>query len=151
MLARSPVLLRSLAAASLAMLAAGRACALDADPAFNNPLVLQRADPQVVLQDDGQYYFTATVPEYDRIELRRARTLDGLGAAQPKVVWRKHASGVMGAHIWAQELHRINGKWYIYFTAGRSDAIWDIRLYVLENSSADPFEGEWKELGQLKT
>ena len=119
--------------------------------AFANPLVLQRADPQVVLQDDGNYYLAATVPEYDRIELRRARTLDGLGKAEPHVVWRKHAQGVMGAHIWAPELHRIDGKWYIYFTAGRSDAIWEIRLYVLENSSPDPFKGEWIERGQLKT
>ncbi|MGO4379604.1 family 43 glycosylhydrolase [Pseudoduganella sp. RAF19] len=151
MVARFPALLRFLAAVLLAVLAAGRACALPADPAFNNPLVLQRADPQVVLQQDGFYYFTATVPEYDRIELRRARTLNDLGAATPQVVWRKHASGEMGAHIWAPELHRINGKWYIYFTAGRADAIWEIRLYVLENSSPDPFKGEWVERGQLKT
>jgi GH43 family beta-xylosidase len=116
-----------------------------------NPLVPQRADPHVVLQDDGYYYFTATVPEYDRIELRRARTLDGLGKAEAHVAWRKHAQGEMGAHIWAPELHRINGKWYIYFTAGRSDAIWEIRLYVLENSSPDPFKGKWIERGQLKT
>jgi GH43 family beta-xylosidase len=151
MVARFPALLRCLAVALLAMLAAGRACALSGEPVFNNPLVLQRADPQVVLQDDGNYYFTATVPEYDRIELRRARTLDALGAATPQVVWRKHDKGEMGAHIWAPELHRIHGKWYIYFTAGRAEAIWDIRLYVLENSSPDPFQGEWIERGQLKT
>jgi GH43 family beta-xylosidase len=122
-----------------------------AEPQFHNPLVRQRADPQVSLQADGWYYFTATVPEYDRIELRRARTLDGLGAAPPKVVWRKHASGAMGAHVWAPEMHRIDGKWYIYFTAAPADKIWEIRLYVLENASADPFEGEWVERGQLKT
>jgi GH43 family beta-xylosidase len=127
------------------------AAAEGAQPQFNNPLVRQRADPQVALHSDGYYYFTATAPEYDRIELRRARSLNQLGAAEPKVVWRKHASGVMGAHIWAPELHYIAGKWYLYFTAGRSDAIWEIRLYVLENSSPNPLEGEWKELGQLKT
>lgn len=118
---------------------------------FANPLVRQRADPHVTLHSDGYYYFTATVPEYDRIELRRARTLDGLGAADAKVAWRKHASGPMSAHIWAPELHRIDGKWYLYFTAGRAEAIWDIRLYVLENSAANPLEGSWIERGQLKT
>ncbi|WP_426337157.1 family 43 glycosylhydrolase [Pseudoduganella sp. R-31] len=127
----------------LALLAMGEASA--------NPLVLQRADPQVLLQDDGNYYLAATVPEYDRIELRRAPTLEGLVKAEAHVVWRKHAKGEMGAHIWAPELHRIGGKWYIYFTAGRSDAIWEIRLHVLENSSPDPFKGEWIERGQLKT
>jgi len=125
--------------------------ALAAEPVFHNPLVLQRADPQVTLQPDGWYYYTATVPEYDRIEIRRARSLDDLGKAQASVVWRKHASGVMGAHIWAPEMHRIDGKWYIYFTAAPAEKIWEIRLYVLENASPDPFKGEWVERGQLKT
>lgn len=125
--------------------------AVAAEPTFNNPLVKHRADPQVALHGDGYYYYTATVPEYDRIEIRRARALNDLGATEAKVVWRKHARGEMGAHIWAPEMHHIDGKWYIYFTAGRSDAVWEIRLYVLENASANPLEGEWKELGQLKT
>jgi GH43 family beta-xylosidase len=121
------------------------------EPVFHNPLVQQRADPQVTLQPDGWYYYTATVPEYDRIEIRRARTLDDLGKAEASVVWRKHARGAMGAHIWAPEMHRIDGKWYIYFTAAPSEKIWEIRLYVLENASPDPFQGEWVERGQLKT
>jgi GH43 family beta-xylosidase len=134
-----------------ALMAAALSFAQAAEPQFNNPLVLQRADPQVALHSDGYYYYTATAPEYDRIELRRARSLDDLGAAAPQVAWRKHASGEMGAHIWAPEMHYIEGKWYIYFTAGRADAIWEIRLYVLENSSPNPLEGEWIERGQLKT
>jgi GH43 family beta-xylosidase len=122
-----------------------------AEVQFHNPLVAQRADPQVTLHSDGYYYFTATVPEYDRIELRRARSLDALGQAEAKVVWRKHATGEMGAHIWAPEMHHIDGKWYIYFTAGRAESIWDIRLYALENSSPNPLEGEWVERGQVRT
>ena len=122
-----------------------------AEPGFANPLVRQRADPHVTLHADGWYYFTATVPEYDRLELRRARSLDALGAAEAKTVWRKHGSGEMGAHIWAPELHRIDGKWYLYFSAGRADKVWEIRLYVLENSAENPLEGEWIERGQLRT
>lgn len=125
--------------------------AIAADIKFANPLVLQRADPFVELQKDGNYIFTATVPEYDRIELRRTRDLNQLASAETRVVWRKHDSGPMSFHIWAPEIHRIDGKWYIYFTAGRADAHWEIRPYVLENASADPFKGEWKELGQVKT
>ena len=53
----------------------------------------------------------------------------------------------MSAHIWAPEIHFIDGKWYVYFTASRADAIWEVRPYVLVNDSADPFKGEWKELG----
>ncbi|HSM62699.1 MAG TPA: hypothetical protein VK833_02055, partial [Gillisia sp.] len=42
---------------------------------FNNPLALQRADPHVTRTPDGTYYFIATVPEYDRIELRKANSI----------------------------------------------------------------------------
>ncbi|MES2037356.1 MAG: family 43 glycosylhydrolase [Pseudomonadota bacterium] len=125
--------------------------ALSAESVFNNPLVKNRADPQIFLHADGYYYFTATAPEYDRIELRRARSINELGTADAKVIWRKHASGPMSHHIWAPELHFIEGKWYLYFTAGRADAIWDIRLYALESSAVNPLEGEWIERGQIKT
>lgn len=115
------------------------------------PVVSQRADPHAVLHTDGYYYFVATVPEYDRLVLRRARTLQGLARAEEKVIWRKHGSGAMSANIWAPELHFIDGQWYLYFTAGRSGAPFDVRLYALQNSAADPFEGKWTERGQVKT
>ncbi|MBK8478170.1 MAG: glycoside hydrolase family 43 protein [Opitutaceae bacterium] len=122
-----------------------------AEPNLPNPLIRERADPWVLRHSDGYTYFTATVPEYDRIELRRAPSLAGLPAAEPKTVWRKHATGPMGAHIWAPELHHIDGKWYLYFAAGEAEKIWAIRIYVLENSAANPLEGEWIERGQLRT
>ncbi len=124
---------------------------LSASSGFANPLVLQRADPHVTLHTDGYYYYTATVPEYDRIELRRTPSLNDLGKAEPRVIWRRHSTGPMSRNIWAPELHHIEGKWYLYFTAGRADAPFDIRLYVLENASANPLDGEWIERGQLKT
>jgi GH43 family beta-xylosidase len=133
---------------SLSLLASGVA---GAAPTFDNPLVRQRADPHVTLHADGYYYYTATVPEYDRIELRRTRDLNDLGKAETRVAWRKHASGPMSFHIWAPELHHIDGRWFLYFTAGRADAPLDIRLYVLENAAANPLEGSWIERGQLKT
>lgn len=118
---------------------------------YPNPLIPQRADPFILRHGSGFYYFIATVPEYDRIELRRATTVAGLAAAEPKTIWSKHATGPMGAHIWAPELHYIDGKWYIYFAAGAAEKIWDIHIYVLENASANPLEGEWIERGQLRT
>lgn len=115
------------------------------------PLVEQRADPYVYFHKDGYYYFTASVPEYDRIELRRAWSVKGLEKAQPVTIWKKHAEGPMSWHIWAPELHFINDKWYIYFAAGRAEDPWWIRTYVLENDSPDPFCGEWKEMGLLES
>ncbi len=118
---------------------------------LKNPILLQRADPWVYKHTDGYYYFTASVPEFDLIELRRAKTIQGLGEAEPVVAWRKYGSGPMSAHIWAPELHYIDGKWYIYYAAARADDIFDHRMYVLENEAANPLEGEWVEKGQVKT
>lgn len=132
----------------LGLLATGSAAEPAAHP---NPLIPQRADPWIHRHDDGYYYFMGTVPEYDRLELRRAKSIAGLASAEPKVIWRKHATGIMGAHIWAPEIHYINGKWYVYFAAGAAEKIWEIRIYVLENSSPNPLDGEWVEKGQLKT
>ena len=83
--------------------------------------------------------------------MRRAETIQGLGEAEPVVAWRKYESGPMSAHIWAPELHYIDGKWYIYYAAARADDIFDHRMYVLENEAANPLEGEWVEKGQVKT
>ncbi|MCM4157277.1 glycoside hydrolase family 43 protein [Gramella sp. AN32] len=116
---------------------------------FDNPLALQRADPFVTKAEDGIYYFIATVPEYDRIEIRKSVTINGIKEAEPVVIWRKHDKGPMGNHIWAPELHRINGKWYIYFAAGSAEEKWKIRMYALSNESKDPTKGQWIEEGQI--
>ena len=118
---------------------------------YPNPLVEQRADPWILKHDDGFYYFIASVPEYDRLELRRAKTVAGLAQAEPKVVWQRHQQGPMSWHIWAPELHRIDGTWYIYFAAGEAESPWNIRMWALSNKAANPLEGEWDERGQIKT
>jgi GH43 family beta-xylosidase len=118
---------------------------------ITNPVVLQRADPCIYRHSDGYYYFTASVPEYDRIELRRARTIGGLTASEPVVIWTKHTTGIMSGYVWAPEIHYISGKWYIYFSAGSDDAPFAQRLYVLENASDNPLEGSWEEKGRIYT
>jgi GH43 family beta-xylosidase len=117
---------------------------------FQNPIIKQRADPWVYRHTDGYYYFSASVPEYDRIELRRAKTIQGLREAVPVIVWKKHSDGPMSAHIWAPEIHYIEGKWYIYFATATTDSVFNHRVYVLENESANPLAGNWVEKGQLK-
>lgn len=118
---------------------------------YTNSLVAQRADPHIYKHTDGYYYFTATVPAYDRIILRRATTLQGLASAPETTIWTRHTTGEMANHIWAPEIHYINNKWYIYFAAGHSDDQWRIRMYVLENASANPLQGTWTERGRIVT
>lgn len=116
----------------------------------NDPIVLQRADPFVYKHTDGYYYFTGSVPTYDAIEIRRSKTIEGLQNAEPFTVWEKHESGPMSRHIWAPEIHYLDGKWYVYFAASEEDDIWRLRPYVLELKGQDPLKDEWVELGMMQ-
>jgi GH43 family beta-xylosidase len=116
---------------------------------YNEPWILQRADPYVCFVD-GWYYFTASVPAYDGIILRRSKTLAGLAEAEEKYVWKKHETGIMSANIWAPELHYLFGKWYIYYAGGEVDNIFNIRPYVLECQGPDPYNDEWIEKGKMQ-
>lgn len=111
------------------------------------PLILQRADPCIRRFADGWYYFTASVPAYDRIELRRARTIAGLAAAPAADVWHKPATGPCSELIWAPELHQIFGTWVVFFAAAPSRAIKDDlfqhRMYAITTPAANPLEGTW--------
>lgn len=117
---------------------------------YNEPWIVQRADPYVYRHTDGYYYFTASVPSYDCIALRRAKTLAELPQAEEIVVWRKHESGIMSEHIWAPELHYLDGKWYLYYAGGDKDDVWAIRPYVLECADEDPLTGKWVEKGKMR-
>jgi GH43 family beta-xylosidase len=63
------------------------------------PLIEQRADPFIIRHSDGYYYFTASVPQYDRIELRRAKTIAGLADADKVDVWRKPDTGAQTSSL----------------------------------------------------
>lgn len=116
---------------------------------YNKVWIAQRADPYVTKAADGWYYFTASVPAYDGIILRRSKTLVGLKDAEEKYVWHAHETGRMSFHVWAPEIHFLFGKWYIYFAAGERDHIWRIRPYVLECTGDDPYNDPWIEKGKM--
>lgn len=116
-----------------------------------NPLIFQRADPHILMASDGTYYFTASVPEYDRIILRHSQTIAGLATAEEKVLWYRPNEGRMGGHIWAPEIHHVDGRWLIYFAAGNSDNVFRIRTYVLACEADNPMQDSWSVLGQLET
>ena len=124
---------------------------------YPNPFIPQRADPYIVKGPDGFYYFTASYPAfqnvdsgYDRIILRKSKTVIGLKDAEEKTIWYAHKKGNMAKHIWAPEFHFIGDKWYIFFAAGDSDNIWNIRPYVLQCKGSDPINALWEEKGKMQ-
>ena len=125
---------------------------------YSNPLIEQRADPQIKYDESKKcYYFTASYPAfnsvnngYDRIVLRKADSIQELsddngGVEKEITIWSAPSSGQMAKHVWAPELQQINGKWYVFFAAGNSDNIWAIRPYVLVCQGDDPYNADnWK-------
>jgi len=124
-------------------------------PHILKPLILQRADPFILKHADGFYYFTASVPEYDRVEIRRSPTLAGLATASPVVVWRKPTEGPYSELIWAPEIHFNQGRWYIYFAAAPNreikDQLFQHRMYVITPPANDPMVDSWTLIGPVNT
>ncbi|WP_111978696.1 glycoside hydrolase family 43 protein [Algibacillus agarilyticus] len=122
---------------------------------FIKPLIEQRADPFIFKHSDGYYYFTGSVPAYDRIEIRKAKTIAELNQATPADVWHKPDEGVYSELIWAPELHYVEGIWYVYFAAAPNrdivDGLFQHRMYVLQCNDADPVSGHWFFVGQVDT
>jgi GH43 family beta-xylosidase len=118
-----------------------------------DPIILQRADPCIRRFDDGWYYFTASVPAYDRIELRRARTIAELPQAPTVDVWRKPDTGPFSELIWAPEIHRVFDTWVIYFAAAPSREIkhdlFQHRMWAITCDACDPLSGPWSEPVQV--
>lgn len=114
------------------------------------PLIEERADPFITYnKDDGYYYFTASYPMvggddpegYDRLVLRRAKTIGGLADAEEVTIWDESSSSTLGRFIWAPELHKIGDSWYFISTAGLNTGTgttFDIRPFMIKcNNEGD--------------
>lgn len=136
--------------ALLAPLAVSGGPAGAAPRTMRNPLLPSGPDPSII-RHGKTYYYMDTLG--DRLAIRATRDLARLAEAPEMVVWRAPASGPNAQSIWAPELHRLNGKWYIYYTAAAAGHDDDEHrgIFVLENAGPDPLRGRWIDRGRLAT
>ncbi len=113
--------------------------------AFKNPLLPSGPDPWVISYK-GMYYYMNTTGR--NLTIWATKDVTDLKNAQKKVVWTPPATGPYSKDIWAPELHRLDGRWYLYFAAddGHNESH---RIYALENPSENPLEGDWAFKGQV--
>ncbi|KFA76568.1 hypothetical protein S40288_01592 [Stachybotrys chartarum IBT 40288] len=112
--------------------------------AFTNPLRNPGgADPQIVWSG-GYYYLIST--EWTNLQLARAETIEGLKTAEPRVIY-SDANPNRCCSVWAPELHYFDGKWYLYYTAGRNEDLDLQRMHVLVGG-ASPWD-DWSYGAQL--
>jgi len=115
--------------------------------AFSNPLLpAPAADPWVI--EHGGIWFALQASERT-LQLRAAASLAELGIAEAVTIWRAPQTGPCSCNLWAPEMHRLDGKWFIYVAAddGKNK---NHRMWTLEAGSANPF-GAWGVRGMLDT
>lgn len=111
---------------------------------FTNPLITG-ADPWII-KKDRYYYYTHTLG--NRIELWKTSTVSSLGAIAGQQVFAPEAGKENSANLWAPEMHFLDGKWYIYYTAGAGPDNTQ-RTWVLENSNPNPMNNSWLDKGRI--
>ena len=146
-----PSLLRaSLLGAAFSAGLAPEAWAQQPGRTFTNPLQADGPDPWVI-RHNGFYYYTNTKGR--NLTLWKSKNLSEVKDAPPVVVWTPPATGPNSYEIWAPELHFLDGKWYLYYTATDKANFSDLNRYVfvLENASPDPTTGNWVDKGKINT
>lgn len=128
------------------------------------PLIPERADPHIIYnEDDGYYYFTSSYPMnggndadgYDRLILRRAKTVAGLETAEEVTIWDEKDDPKRGRFIWAPELHKIGDSWYFLSTAGINSGTgttFNIRPFMVKCNNSDDMMNpdSWEMAGDVK-
>lgn len=128
------------------------------------PLIPERADPHIIYnEDDGYYYFTSSYPMnggndadgYDRLILRRAKTVAGLEIAEEVTIWDEKDDPKRGRFIWAPELHKIGDSWYFLSTAGINSGTgttFNIRPFMVKCNNSDDMMNpdSWEMAGDVK-
>ncbi|NYI07706.1 family 43 glycosylhydrolase [Allostreptomyces psammosilenae] len=105
---------------------------------YTNPIKSQKgADPWLEYYN-GNYYLITT-SWTSELTVRKSPTLAGLATAPSVQVW-SDGTPSRCCNIWAPEMHFLNGRWYIYYTAGQNvaDYIPTQRMHVLESVGSDP-------------
>ena len=111
---------------------------------FVNP-VMSGSDPWII-KKDSFYYYTHT--SGNRIVLWKTKQVSKLSTAPSGTIFLPVPGTPNSANIWAPEIHFFDNKWYVYYTAGSGPDNTQ-RIWVLENSNADPTTGTWVDKGQI--
>lgn len=104
---------------------------------FVQPGTFAARDPHVTWHN-GKYYHCCSV-DNQSLSMACSDTVEGLKNAQLKEIYRAEPGQAYSLHLWAPELHVLDGKCYIYYTADDGNTN-NHRMYVLENGSDDPMQ-----------
>jgi GH43 family beta-xylosidase len=99
---------------------------------FTNPIISDGQDPYITYKD-GYYYLTCTTGW--NVSVRRAARLagtNGIGAVSLVSIFNPPTNN--NAHVWAPELHFLQGKAYLYYAADNGTNE-NHRMFVAEQAT----------------
>ncbi|MHC4517712.1 MAG: glycoside hydrolase family 43 protein [Planctomycetota bacterium] len=101
---------------------------------ITNPVAPDGHDPWVI-RSNATYYYCYS--HRGRIWINQGPTIQEAVQFEGKPVWRPERGRPYSRDLWAPELHRLAGKWYIYVAAddGKNE---NHRMYVLQARTDDP-------------
>lgn len=115
------------------------ACSNSSNEDRSGDILTEGSYPNFV-EHKGTYYFMMQSKKFHPLTLWSTKDLGKIDTSNGKEVIPSNKNKLK--NIWSPELHRINGKWYIYFEGddGNTD---NHHIYCLENASDNPMEGKW--------
>ncbi len=118
---------------------------------FTNPISpyqpVDFADPGVVFHEG--YYYAARPASYgSQIVVFKASKLEELYRGTGTLVWTAPSGTDHSEAIWAPYLQRVNGEWYIYYTATHSGVIGWHRMFAIKTNTSDPL-GSYSDYGSV--
>lgn len=113
-----------------------------------NPLLKSGGDPWLIGSGE-KWYFICT--RGNRLELICANEISELARGEVRVVWTPPSAGPGSVELWAPELHRLDGRWIIYYAASDGSHDAGRRMHAVICDGDDPMKDDWSYLGMLNT
>ena len=116
-------------------------------------LLAMNMSSQTVLSQSQRYYLTATT--WSDVQITAATTIDGLKTAEPQVIFSDTSDPDIACNFWAPEIHQVDGRWYVYFSASQCNDDWGVvlpslRVYVLGGGTENPLSADYELLGRIQ-
>lgn len=109
---------------------------------LSNPLSMQNcSDPFLTYDKKLGYYYLLATEGRGIMTVFRSRELGTiLTGGEQRDVYVCKTGGAFGP-LWAPEMYKIGGKWYIYTSCQEDPQCTVKRLFILQSKTEDPFDG----------
>ncbi|OWA50136.1 Extracellular exo-alpha-(1-_5)-L-arabinofuranosidase (ABF) (Alpha-L-AFase) (Extracellular arabinan exo-alpha-(1-_5)-L-arabinosidase) (Arabinosidase) [Hypsibius exemplaris] len=114
---------------------------------FRNPIldIFGAADPWVLLYEETYYMVFSKQTE---VAVYKSKNLGDWRNAKNVTVYIPPKNTMYSAELWAPEIHRIDGQFYIYFAASDGNNV-NHKMYVLKADDPENPMGTWSFMGKI--